>query len=262
MESLVEELKLWLLAYGLSLPRLVLVLTFLPFFADKAMPVLIRSGVAVVLACVIVPGTMVSVESQILGTYDYLLIMLKEVFIGVLIGFLCATLFWILSAVGYFIDTQRGSMNTDLFNPAAGGAATPLGAFLTQLGVTVFFSTGGILLLLEGLYQSYHAWPIVSYMPLFDWASLDYFLLQIDFLIYMMLLFSAPVVLIMFLSELGMALIGRFVPQINIFILAMPVKSAIGFLLLALYIGFMIDYMQHDLFRFTRIFVELDEVMR
>jgi len=262
VNELANELKLWLLAVGVCLPRLVAVFTFLPFFADKAIPMLLRAGVAVVLSSVMVPATMVALQTQQFALYELALLLAKEVFIGILIGFLVAIVFWVLSAVGFFIDTQRGSMNTDLFNPVAGGAATPLGTFFSQLGVTVLFSTGGFLLLMDGIYNSYVAWPILSYMPLFDWASMDYFLSQLDFLMHMMLLLSAPIVLIMFIAEFAMALIGRFVPQINIFILAMPIKSAVGFFLLVLYVGYLIHYLQADLFQFTRIFVELSEVMR
>ena len=153
-------------------------------------------------------------------------------------------------------------MNPDLFNPSAGGSTTPLGSFLVQVGVTLFFSSGAILIFLGGLYESYITWPVLNYFPSFDWSSADYFLSQIDLLFYLMLLLAGPIVMIMFVAEFGVALVGRFVPQINIFILAMPIKSAIGFFLLALYVSFLVKYIHVELFSFSRIFIELNEVMR
>lgn len=262
MTDFITELKLLLIATSLTTPRIIVIMSIIPVFADKSLPMMLRAWISLVLASVVVPSVAVALSGLDLGWVDYVLILLKEMFIGILIGYLTAILFWVLMSVGFFIDTQRGTMNSDLYNPAAGGSTTPLGSFLAQLGATLFFSTGAFLLFMDGVYNSYLTWPVVSYFPLFDWASVDFFLSQLDFLMYMMLLLAAPIVLRLFIAEYSMALIGRFVPQINIFILAMPIKSALAFLMLALYINFFVHYFRTELFQFSRIFTDLNEVMR
>lgn len=67
---------------------------------------------------------------------------------------------------------------------------------------------------------------------------------------------SAPLVLAMFLSEFGLALISRFAPQLNVFFLAMPIKSAVASVLLIFYLALMMDHYQ-DLFPNITLFVEL-----
>jgi type III secretion protein T len=56
------------------------------------------------------------------------------------------------------------------------------------------------------------------------------------------LLLSAPMIVAMFLAEMGLALVSRFVPQLQVFFLAMPIKSALAFLVLVLYFSTILDY--------------------
>jgi type III secretion protein T len=58
---------------------------------------------------------------------------------------------------------------------------------------------------------------------------------------------AAPAILAMFLSELGLAMVSRFAPQLQVFFLAMPIKSAIAILVLAIYIPFLFDYLWPDM---------------
>jgi type III secretion protein T len=66
----------------------------------------------------------------------------------------------------------------------------------------------------------------------------------------------------MLLAELGMALIGRFVPQINVFLLAMPVKSALALLLLALYMTALLHYVGDGFRQYTGFLGLLDDLLQ
>jgi type III secretion protein T len=56
------------------------------------------------------------------------------------------------------------------------------------------------------------------------------------------LLLSAPAIIAMFLAELGLALVSRFAPQLQVFFLAMPIKSALALFVLVMYMGTLLDY--------------------
>ena len=65
---------------------------------------------------------------------------------------------------------------------------------------------------------------------------------QLNRLLLASLLLAAPVLLAMFLAELGLALVSRFAPQLQVFFLAMPIKSALGIFVLILYASTLMDY--------------------
>jgi type III secretion protein T len=75
-----------------------------------------------------------------------------------------------------------------------------------------------------------------------------FFLKQLDLLLYTSLLLAGPFLGIMILIDISTGLVGRFLPQLNVFLIAMPIKSGITFLMLALYIGFLADYMKTSFF--------------
>jgi type III secretion protein T len=68
------------------------------------------------------------------------------------------------------------------------------------------------------------------------------FLDQLARLVHIAVLLSAPVIVAMFLAEVGLALISRFVPQLDVFFLAMPIKSGLAVLVLLVYLATLFDY--------------------
>ncbi len=237
MSELLAQAQHWLLALVLSVPRVLALFAVLPFLTRQVLPPTLRNGVAIVLALVAVPGVHAALPGHALDFPAVLLLIGKELLLGGLAGYLVALLFWAVAAAGFFLDSQRGAMSATLFTPLVGSETSPLGAFLTQVLVTLLFVSGGFLALLDALYTSYLSWPVLSWWPRLDLQGALFFLQQLDGLMRVMLLIAGPAVILMLLAELGMALIGRFVPQINVFLLAMPVKSALALLFLALYMG-------------------------
>lgn len=82
-----------------------------------------------------------------------------------------------------------------------------------------------------------------SFWPAFRLEQALSFLGQLDHMMYLAIVMSAPVILAMFLSELGLAMISRFAPQLQVFFLAMPIKSAVAMLVLAVYVPFLVEYL-------------------
>ena len=56
---------------------------------------------------------------------------------------------------------------------------------------------------------------------------------------------SAPVIIVMFLATIGLGLVNRTAPQLNVFFLSMPVKSALGVAMLIVYLPFIMDMLMY-----------------
>ncbi|MCV5216123.1 SctT family type III secretion system export apparatus subunit VscT, partial [Escherichia coli] len=75
----------------------------------------------------------------------------KEVLLGMLIGFVAAIPFWAIEATGFLVDNQRGAAMASMFNPTLGSQSTPTAVLLTQTLITLFFSGGGFVAFIYAL---------------------------------------------------------------------------------------------------------------
>ena len=78
---------------------------------------------------------------------------------------------------------------------------------------------------------------------------------------YTTLLLAGPIIIIMFLIDLGLGLVGRFLPQLNIFIVAMPIKSAVAFFMLIFYIVYIADYLKANFFKMEQSLAMLEHLL-
>lgn len=244
----------------ITLTRLIAAFTMMPLLGAQVMGGrMLKNGVALSMSLFIFPVVQHGYEQQDITSVMLIGIILKEIFIGIVLGFSVSIIFWGIEAVGFFIDNQRGATMASSLNPLSGSQASPFGILLVQAVNTVFFSTGGILVFLGMVYKSYTAWPVFSFYPTFDASMVTLFLSMMDLLMYYMMLFAGPVIIAMFLAEFGLALIGRFAPQMDVFFLAMPVKSAVAMAMLIVYVGFLVHFFSQELTLMPEVFSKLAE---
>lgn len=224
-------------SFTLSLPRMIAVFTILPFLSKTMLGgTLLRNAVAFSLALILLPVVIHEKRFANIEPFFWLVLILKETFLGIIIGFLATIPFWAIEAVGFVVDNQRGASMASSMNPLSGSQASPLGILLIQMSVTMFFVGGSFILFLGMVYTSYSVWPIFSILPKPEISTALFFVDQLDFLLRFTAVFAAPILIAMFLAEFGLALVSRFAPQLNVFFLAMPVKSAVALVILIVYL--------------------------
>lgn len=169
----------------------------------------------------------------------------KEAFIGLMIGFFAAMPFWIAENVGNLIDNQRGATMGEVFSPLSGAQVSTTGIFFSQIVSTMFFVSGAVLIMLGALYASYMIWPVFEPLPQPASDAALKTLGAVDAMVRTTVVISAPVIIIMFLATLGLGLVNRTAPQLNVFFLSMPIKSALGVAMLVIYIPFILDMLMY-----------------
>lgn len=159
-----DDLHQALFLYSLTLPRLMACFIFLPILSKQMLGgAMIRNGVLCSLALFIFP---VVNEQALPAETDglWLIVILgKEVLLGMLIGFVAAIPFWAIEATGFLVDNQRGAAMASMFNPTLGSQSTPTAVLLTQTLITLFFSGGGFVAFIYALFKSYTTWPILGF---------------------------------------------------------------------------------------------------
>ena len=226
----------FLVVYGICVARITAACSIAPFMSSRIVPAQLRNSIVFSWGLVVYPIVAPTVDVVEFSLLDMVAILLKEVFLGLLMGFMAAKAFWIATSVGFFIDNQRGASMASVFDPAMGEQTSPLGEFLQHSVMAIFYVGGGFLLFLGGLFESFAVWPVASYFPNFSSELPLYFLSILDDLVRTVVVLAAPIVITVFLSEFGLGLMNRFAPQLNVFFLAMPVKSLVAILVLILYV--------------------------
>ncbi len=237
-----RDVTSFLIALSWTLPRILGMFVAIPIFPRNVLPGMIRLGVAAGFGLVVAPSLVAFVEGPNLPAPQIALLVAKEAFVGFVLGCLLAVPFWAFEAVGFLVDNQRGASIASTLNPLTGDDSSPLGILFNQAFIVFFFISGGFVLMLEVLYESFRLWSVSSWLPHFRAESVPVLIHQILRLVELTLLLSAPVIVAMFLAEMGLALMSRFIPQLQVFFLAMPIKSALAFLVLVMYVSTLLDY--------------------
>lgn len=238
-----EAARSWLLALLLAQARILAMFSMLPITAGSLMPGPLRYAVALGVGLVVAPVLAPALLHGVMpGGLQFIALLLKEAAIGFVLGWLVAIPFWAFEAVGFVIDNQRGASIAATINPLTGHDSSPLGILFNQAFIVFFFVSGGFRLLLDLVYRSYLQWDPLVFWPRLTEGGGELIFGQFNRLAMIGLLLAAPVVLAMFISEVGLALVSRFVPQLQVFFLAMPIKSALAFLVLVLYGTTLFDY--------------------
>ena len=240
--TLFQAYESYLLALLITLPRIYAFLITAQILGPAAVPRLARNAAILIFCMPLVPLNLTYADTvdRTLATIVYFF--LKEFAIGFVFGYMIGWIFWMITAVGDFIDNQRGAAIASSIDPLQGTETSPLGNLFSQAFVTYFYSIGGMLIILQFLYTSYALWPVNEPFPIlsdrFPALALD----VIDHAMRTMFVFAAPVVALMFIAEFALAMVSRFAPQIQVFILAMPIKSGIAVLILVFYVSLLFPY--------------------
>ncbi len=243
MDHVLDLVKEVLLIMSLGLPRMIGTMSVLSFMGSQLMGgPFARNGIAAGLALILYPLLAHEIRAAELTLALLIGIAAKELFIGMMIGYPLTVVFWAIQAVGFFIDNQRGAAMGSSFDPLIGQQSSPLGLFMSQTLVTLFFVTGIFLVFLDSLYTSYAIWPLTSFFPAINSDLLEFFLKQFILISKLAVVVGGPIIISMFFTEFGLGLIGRFAPQLNIFFLSMPIKSAVANFLLLFFLGTAVFY--------------------
>ncbi|WP_129137026.1 type III secretion system export apparatus subunit SctT [Luteimonas sp. YGD11-2] len=225
-----------MLALGLTLPRIIGAFVMLPLITQSNMPPMVRNSFLVSLAIVALPVAMTASPGAVAATLQWPMMVLKELFVGVAIGFCFGIVFWAISAAGSVIDSQVGMSMAQIFDPIQGHQTTLHGEFLSEFAAWVFMASGAFLIFLDLLMSSYAIWPPTSFFPNLAATGVNLFVGHFSFFMTTVLVLAAPAIVILLVIDMSFGLVNRYAPQLNVFALTLPIKAwlATGIILMML----------------------------
>ena len=245
------EFHRWILAAVLARARIGGAFAICPALTENMIPGVARRAAVLGFSCIAIPFIKSGMPPGEPNMWMFALLAFKEALMGFLIGYFAAIPFWIAENIGNFIDNQRGATMGEVYSPLSGTQVSTTGIFFTQLVSTLFFVGGAVLVFLGALYSSYSIWPVFpevtadASLPAFASDAPVQILGSLDGMLKTTVVIAAPVIIVMFLATIGLGLVNRTAPQLNVFFLSMPVKSALGIAMLAIYLPFILDMLMY-----------------
>lgn len=229
------------LAVALSTPRMAAVLIIMPVFSQQFVPGTVRNSITIAFAMIVVPFVAAEQPIDITDRVEWGFILLKEAAIGMMIGFLFASIFWALSVMGGIIDTQKGASLTNAADPLQGTTSTITSQWLSRLSVTLLFASGGFLIMLDVVYRSYALWPVLSYWPQTQQIGVTLFIDEFSYIMTTGVLLAAPVMLALSLVDFAFGLVNRYAQQMNVLQFSLAVKNWLATWMTLMVLGVLIE---------------------
>lgn len=219
-----------ILAFSLVFLRISSFVMSWPVFGATTVPAISKVLLALVLSLVVFPTLSINAPQLNLETSTLWLMVIREVALGLFLGYLMRLCFLTVSVAGEIIAMSIGLTSAQIYNPAMGTSGNVLEQFKNMLATLLFLAINGHHFFIQGLAQSFTTIPLgLTAINLQVFLDISYILKEV---IIIGLKISVPILISIFLANLTMGILGKAVPQINILVTSLGVQIVVGFAVL------------------------------
>lgn len=235
---MIELIDLTILpTFLLVFARMLAFIITLPLFSYRTIPIPYRLGLAFFLSLLVVTHFE---EVHIQFNAPYILLLIKEVTVGLLIGLIGYMIMSIVQIAGGFIDFQMGFAIANVIDPQTGAQSPLIGQYFYMIAILFLLAVDGHHILINGMIYSYMTIPLESFLSFQDGFG-QFIVLTFNRLFVTAFQMALPLVGSLFLVDVALGIIARTVPQLNVFVVGLPLKITVSFSVLfffmAMYIG-------------------------
>jgi len=240
IESLVTNIRLFLLVFF----RIIAMVELAPLVSSSSIPQIAKIGMSFFISASVFPMVLASHYPVPTDALNYGLLVLGEVGIGLLIGFLLNLIFSAFQLAGQFFSLQMGFSASEVFDPLSQVEIPLMGEFLNLIAMLVFLTTAGMSkFLLVGVQKSF------QYLRAIDLVThregiISLLINGLGGLFQSALTISFPILGTLLLVSVSMGLLARAAPQMDILTMGFPVSIGVSFLLLFATMPFLMTAME------------------
>lgn len=222
-------------SFMLIFARLAALVSLMPGIGERTIPVRVRLLLALAMTFVMFP-----VVSGLYGDLPrdippILLMLFGEILIGLAIGLSVRLIISALTTAGTIISFQTGLAFAQNVDPSVGTQTAIFASLFSVLGVVLIFALDLHHIAIAGIYDSFILFEPGKLAPVGDFASIVTGLVSRAFVVAIQL--SAPFIVFGLMFYLGLGVLSRLMPQVQIFFVAMPINIGLGFVLFAFLIA-------------------------
>ncbi|MFZ5352066.1 MAG: flagellar biosynthetic protein FliR [Bacillota bacterium] len=227
--------------FFLVLVRMSSLFVITPVFGRRSVPNYFKIGLAFFCTVILVP-LLGDVKVEYSNIYAYGGIVLKELLIGIVMGYVSFLVFSAIYVAGQIIDMQIGFGMVNILDPMTETQVPLMGNFLYILSTMFFLVIDGHYILLQALFKSYNLIPV-------DMAAFDNYMVSNIIKIFVETFeigfkISIPILAASLLAEVSLGILAKTVPQMNVFVVGMPLKIGLGLLTMVIVMPVFMDAMK------------------
>ena len=235
MDTLQDFITTGVFAFILTFVRVGTALTIMPGIGDSFTPQTVRLYIALGLSLVLAPLVAPLLPQPVPDGMGLVVLIVMEFVIGLFIGTLARILMMALDTAGMIVSMQSGLGNAQLFNPAFAAQGSLIGAFMSMTGVMVLMATNLHYLLIFGLIDSYQLFPVGAIPDSGSMAELMARTVSESFLIGIQI--ASPFLVLGMVLYIGMGVLTRLMPQMQVFMVALPVQILLSMVMLVMVVS-------------------------
>lgn len=224
----------------------------LPLFSYRTIPGHFKIGFSFFLSLIIFYTVDVTVI-EIDGTY--ILLVLKEAMVGLLVGLIAYILLSAIQIAGGFIDFQMGFAIANVVDPQTGAQSPLMGQYFYIIALLFLLSVNGHHLLIDGIHNSYQFISIDAFIPFQNGSIADFVINTFNKMFLIAFQMAIPIVGCLFLVDVALGIIARTVPQLNVFVVGLPLKILVSFMAIFVFLSLYVSLV-------NRLFESMFKVMR
>ncbi len=229
-DTLETFLATGVLAFILTFVRIGATVMIMPGLGDSFVSERIRLHMALGLSFVLFPLVLPSIPSPLPQTFMLFVLILSEFIVGLLIGTVARVFMTAMDTAGMIISMQSGLSNAQVFNPSLATQGSLMGALLSVTGVLILFETNLHHLMITGMVESYSMFPVGQIPDTGSMAELMVRAVAASFAVAVKI--ATPFIVLTMLIYVAMGVLSRLMPQVQVFLLALPVQILLSLILL------------------------------
>lgn len=210
----------------LVLLRVSALLIVAPIFGHRNYLARAKVGLAFMVSLVVFPMVADAGLAVPEGLFPYAFMMVREVIMGLVLGFAVLLLFVGIQFAGQLAGLQMGFGIVNVIDPQSSNQVSIIGQFLNILAILILLSIDGHHMILKGLISSFDAVPLgqvaikAPMMEKMIALSSQVFVIAVKI--------ASPILIALFMVSVALGVLARTVPQMNVFIVGFPVQIGVG----------------------------------
>ena len=233
MQSLLQDIiAANIFAFLLIFMRFGTALLIMPGIGDSFVSPSVRLSFALGMSLVVTPVLSPYLPAIPGDSFTMVALLLAEAVIGFFIGTVMRILIGALDTAGMVVSMQSGLASAMLFNPVTASQGSLIGAVYSSLGVTLLFVTNMHHYMLASVVESYQMFPASGQLPETG-ALLEVISRTVAVAFKIGVQIAIPFLIVGTLLQIGLGLLGRLMPQVQVFFIAMPVQIFLSLIMLA-----------------------------
>ncbi len=240
-----------MLNFSISVPHLQLffliflrigaILFTLPLFDSRQIPLVFKAGLVLSVSYLLLPQVD-SAAAQLAGPLSFAVGVAGEILFGAAIGLSVRLVFAGVQLAGQLAGFQMGFSIVNVVDPVSDSQVSIVGQVKNLVAMLVFLAIDAHLWLFRAVVESFHLVPPLQFS--FGEGMLEGLMQLSGNMFVIALKMGAPVMTALLLTSVALGIVARTVPQMQIFMVAMPLKIIVGMIFIGLALPYMVLYMQ------------------